>query len=59
MKFFAKVLVKILVEADTEEYAEELLLENGNQLHLDIQGCHVDHGCFSLKVVNQDVIELA
>lgn len=58
MKFIAKVLVRIEVEADTKEYAEELLLENGNRLCLDIGGCHVDHGCFSLRVVSQEIIEL-
>ena len=49
MEFIAKVLVKIEVESDTEEYAEELLLESGNKLHLDIQGCQVDHGMFFIE----------
>ena len=58
MKFYAKVLVDVEIEADTEEYAEKLLSEDSHKLHLDVQGCSVDHGCFSLKSVSQEIAEL-
>jgi hypothetical protein len=57
MKFYAKVLVDVEIEADSEDYAEKLLSEDNHKLHLDVQGCSVDHGCFSLKCKEKIKIE--
>jgi len=58
MKFIANVLVKIEVEADTEEFAKELLEESNHKLFMDISGCEVSKGCYSLESVGQRVMNI-
>jgi len=58
MKFIANVLVKIEVEADTEEFARKLLEEERAQMHIGCRGCHVDHGSYFLKSIGQRVMNI-
>lgn len=55
MKYIANVLVKVEVEANSEEYAKELLQEKSHRLFMNINGCQVNKGCFSLKTIDQEV----
>jgi len=58
MKFIANVLVKIEVETDTEEFAKELLSENNHKLFLNVRGCEVNKGSFSLQSVGQRIMNI-
>jgi len=58
MKFIANVLVKIEVEADSEDFAKELLEERIDGLFLDIKGCNIEKGCYSLKSIGQRVMNI-
>lgn len=54
MKFIADILVKVEVEADTEEFAKELLSRNC-KIHLKSFGSQLDHGMYSIKSISQEV----
>jgi len=58
MKFIANVLVKVEIEADTEEFAKELLSEKRLDINLGKWGCSSDHGSYSLKLVGQRVMNI-
>ena len=57
MKFIANILVKIEIEADTEEFANELLSSNC-KIHLKSFGDQTDRGMYSIQSVNQRVMNI-
>ena len=57
MKFIANILVKVEIEADTEEFAKELLSSNC-KIHLKSFGGQVDRGMYSIQSVNQRVMNI-
>ncbi len=58
MKFIANVLVKIEVEADTEEFAKELLSEQLVNLNIGSLGYHADHEDYSLQTIGRRVMSI-
>jgi len=58
MKFIANILVKIEIEADTEEFARELLSEQLVNLNIGSLGYHADHGDYSLETVGKEVMNI-
>jgi len=57
MKFIANILVKVEIEADTEEFAKELL-DNNCKIHLKSFGGQVDRGMYSIQSVSQRVMNI-
>jgi len=58
MKFIANVLVKIEIEAGTEEFAKELLSEQLVNLNIGSLGYHADHGDYSLQTIGKRVMNI-
>ena len=57
MKFIANILVKVEIEADTEEFAKELLSSN-YKIHLKSFGGQRDRGIYSIQSVSQRVMNI-
>jgi len=57
MKFIANILVKVEIEADTEEFAKELLSSNC-KIHLKSFGGQIDSGMYSIQSIGQRVMNI-